>query len=64
LEFFSDHEFLQISTALLNSSPLPMSYGMGEYGKLIVFTGTSLVLAGLIGGSAGGWRLKSSARRD
>ncbi|KAL7412817.1 major facilitator superfamily domain-containing protein [Mrakia frigida] len=53
-----------ISTVLLNSSPLPINYGMGEYGKLIVFTGTSLVVAGMIGGSAGGWKLKSSARRD
>ncbi|KAL7416458.1 major facilitator superfamily domain-containing protein [Mrakia frigida] len=51
-----------ISTALLSTSPLK-NYGLGSFGPLILFSGSTLVVSGFIAGSAGGsWT--RTGRRD
>jgi hypothetical protein len=50
----------QISTALLKAPSLSLSYGIGEYAGLILFTGASLCTAGGIGALADGWKRKTA----
>lgn len=52
----------QVSTALLQDGALN-HYALGDFGKLVVFTGVSLFVGGLVPFAAG-WKAKPSTRRD